>query len=196
LNLSNHPENSTGQALVELTVVLPLLLLYAAVLAPLLLNSMYVPWLDERLALTQLKQNDDRIHDQLLFTHSSDRLPSYFEKSRIDESSRVSSPDFPIPVLSEIFPGVMVSHSVTVTLPDGEWWNSKILGDPKERNVQISRNMSMLASTILNESTAFKAVKRLAFPGIVTDKAAFLEKTGVDLFHLDLDALPQSGEGG
>jgi len=196
LSISKETGKSRGQALVELAVILPVLVLFMAAVIPLIIKGVALPWLDERLSLRQLGQDDEQIHHLLQLTHNSDLLPPYFDKARLKESTRSTSMGMSIPLLSETFPGDMTRKLTKATLPEHGWWNRKLLGSPPERERQISRDLTMVKAQVLVEARVPDEVKRLTLIGVLSGKTDILKIAGVNLFHLNLDALPETGETG
>ncbi len=196
MNTSKQAEKARGQALVELAVILPILVLFMVLVIPLIVKGTALPWLDERLTLRQLGQDDEQIHRVLLLTHESDLMPPYFDKTRIEESTRNTPIPMSIPVLGKIFPGDITRKLTSVTLPEHGWWNRELLGNPQEQDRQISRGLSMVPVRILTESRVPDEVKRWTLTGAVPGKTGLLEKAGFNLFHLNLDALPETGKAG
>ena len=196
MSISNQAEKTRGQALVELAVILPVLVLFMATIMPLIVNGVALPWLDERLTLRQLEQEDEQIHPLLQLTHEMDLLPPYFDKARLEESTRSASMGMSIPLLGVIFPGDMTRKMTTATLPEHGWWNRELLGNPQKEDRQISRSLTMVTAQVLVESRVPNEVKRLTLIGVASGKTGILEKAGFNLFHLNLDALPEHGKGG
>ena len=54
----------------------------------------------------------------------------------------------------------------------------------------------MIAARVPFESKVPDEVRRLTLIGLASGKTNILEKTGFNLFHLNLDALPETAEGG
>jgi len=190
LNSTQQVKKVRGQALVELGVTIPVIVLFMAAVIPLLVRGAFLPLLDERLALRQLGQDEAQVDHQLRITHSPDILPPYFEKTRLEENTKDTSMGISIPLMRETFPGVMTRKNTIVTLDDDRWWNHRLLGFPQERDHQISRNLAMVAPRRLVESRVPEEIKKFTFIGMTTGKTGFLEKAGFKLFHLNMDALP------
>lgn len=190
MNSSRHSKKIRGQALVEVTVILPIIVLFMAAVIPLLVRGVALPWLDERLTLRHLDQDEARVHRQLQITHSLDVLPSYFEKTMLEENTQNTYMDMIIPVMGEIFPGVMTRKKTTLNFRDHSWWNHQILGLPQGRDQQISRDLTLVTPHQLVESKVPGEIKKFTFIGIATGETDFLEKAGFKLFHLNMDALP------
>ena len=180
----------------ELAVILPVLVLFMATVLPLIVKGVALPWLDERLTLRHLSQNDEQVHRLLQLTHDSDLLPPYFDKARLEESTRSASMGMSIPLLGKTFPGNMTRKLTTATLPEHGWWNRELFGSPQESDRKISRELTMVAAQVHVESGVPDKVKRLTLIGLASGKTNILKKTGFNLFHLNLDALPETGEGG
>jgi len=188
-------EKAKGQALVELVVILPVLILFMAAVIPLIVNGVSLPWLDERLTIRQLGPDDEQVHQLLQLTHDSDLLPPYFDKTRLEENTRNVSMGMSIPILGKTFPGYMTRKKTTTTIPEHGWWNRKLFGNQQEQDRQISRHLTMVQAQVLVESSVPNAVKKLTLIGIASGKTGILDNLGLKLFHLNLDALPETGEG-
>jgi len=196
LNVLKNTEKAKGQALVELAVILPVLILFMAAVIPLIARGSALPWLDERLSLRQLGQDNDQVHPLLQHIHNLDLLPPYIDKTKLQESTRSASMGMSIPPLGHIYPGDTIRKLTTATLSEYGWWNREILGRQQEQDCHISRGLAMLTALELAESRVPAEVKRLALIGIVSGKVGFLKKIGFNLFHLDLDALPEPDKRG
>ena len=196
MSISKQAEKARGQALVELAVILPVLVLFMVLVIPLIVKGVALPWLDERLALRQLGRDDEQVHRVLLLTHGSDLLPPYFDKTRLEEKTRNAPMGMSIPLLSNTFPGDMTRKQTTATLSEHGWWNLGLLGNPQERDRRISRGLTMVTAQVPIESRVPDEVRGLTLIGVASGMTGILEKTGFDLFHLNLDALPQTGEAG
>ena len=196
LSLSRQTVKVRGQALVELAVILPVLVLFMAAVIPLIVKGVTLPWLDERLTLRQLSQDDEQVHRLLQLTHESDLLPPYFDNTSLEESTHSASMGLSIPLLGKTFPGNMTRKLTIATLPEHGWWNREIFGSTQGSDPKISRDLTMVAAQVPVESEVFDEVKRLTLVGLATGKTNILEKTGFNLFHLNLDALPETAEGG
>jgi hypothetical protein len=196
LSISERTEKTRGQALVELAVILPVLVLFMAAVIPLIVRGVALPWLDERLTLRQLGQDDEQVHRLLLLTHNSDLLPPYFDKAMLEDSTRSASIGMSIPLLGNIFPGDMTMKLTTTDLPEYGWWNQELLGNSHERDRKISKDLTMVPAPFLIESRVPAEVKKLTLIGVASGKTDILEKAGFKLFHLNFDALPETGERG
>ena len=196
MRVSKRPEITRGQALVELAVILPVLILFMAAVIPLIIKGVILPWLDERLTLRQLSHNEEQVHGLLQLTHDSDLLPPYFDETRLEESTRGVSMGIPIPLLEKTFPGYMTRKLTTATLSEHGWWKQEIFGNPQESNHEISRDLTMLTAQVPTESKVPDKVRKLTLLGLAPGRTNILEKTGFNLFHLNLDALPETTKRG
>ena len=185
-----------GQALIELVIILPVLILLLSTTAPLVVRAIGSIWLDERLSIKLLGQDDDQIHRLLVRTHEKDRLPSYFQKNELEENSRITPLGVPIPLLNHLFPGKIHQESATVSLEKTGWWKRPVLGDPREDFFRLSRALSILPTSNLDESRVPWEVKRLTLLGLAPGNNRIMEMAGLDLFHLNLDALPETASQG
>jgi hypothetical protein len=196
LSILKQTEKRQGQALVELAVILPVLVLFMVAVIPLIAEGVALPWLDERLALRQLGQDDEQTHRLLQLTHGPDMLPPYFDKTMLEESTLSTSMGMSVPLLGEIFPGEVTRKSTRGPLPDHGWWNRELSGSAPEGERQISRGLTMVKAKVLAESRVLDEVKRLTLVGFASGRTGILEMAGFNLLHIDLDALPETGEAG
>jgi len=196
LNISKHTEKHRGQALVELAVILSVIVLFMLAVIPIIAEGVALPWLDERLALRQLGQDDEQTHRLLQFTHDPDMLPPYFDITTLEESTRSTSMGITVPLLGGIFPGEVTRKNTRGPLPDHGWWNRELYGSAPEGEGQISRGLTMIKAKVLAESRVPDEVKRLTLVGFASGRTGILEIAGFNLLHIDLDALPETGEAG
>lgn len=185
-------EKASGQALVEMVIILPVLVLFMSVVVPLVVQGIASSWLDERLSLRHLGQDDARVHQLLERTHETDRLPPYFEKRGLEESAQRSPLGVSIPFPGNFFPGEIYRVRATVNLTESEWWNPSILGDPPMDHHRLSRTLSMVQASSFHESSIPREVRRLTLLGLAPGKVKVLNGAGSKLFHLNLDALPET----
>jgi hypothetical protein len=196
LSISKQTGKNKGQALVELAVILPVLVLFMMAIIPLIAEGVGLPWLDERLTLRHLGQDEEQVHPVLQLTHDSDLLPPYFDKTSLEEITRSTSMGISIPLLNKTFPGDVTRKHTKGTLPDCGWWNRELPGRAPEGERQISRGLAMVKAQVLAESRVPGEVKKLTLMGCASGKTGILKKAGFNLFHIDLDALPETGEAG
>jgi hypothetical protein len=192
LSIIEQTRKVRGQALIELAIMLPVLILLLSITAPIIVRAIGSTWLDERLALKLFGQDDDQAHRLLVRTHDNARLPSYFQGDELEEKSQITPLGFPIPLLNHRFPGKIQRKSATVTLEKTGWWNRSVLGDPREEFLRLSRALSMVPAPNLDESRVPWEVRKLTLLGLAPGSNRILERAGLDLFHLNLDALPES----
>lgn len=185
-----------GQALIELVIILPILILLLSATAPLIVRAIGSIWLDERLALKLLGQDDDQAQRLLVWIHEKDRLPPYFQEDELDETSRITPLGVPMPLLNHRFPGKIQRNSATVSLEKTGWWKRPVLGDPQEDFLRLSRALSMVPAPNLDESRVPWEVRKLTLLGLAPGNNRILERAGLDLFHLNLDALPGAASQG
>ena len=142
----------------------------------------------------QLDQDDDQIHHQLSQTHNFDLLPPYFEKTRLTESSRSTDMGMTIPFLGDTYPGYLTRKITAVSFKEHPYWNKAVLASQKSR--QITRDLTMVKTDVLEESRVPNEVRRLTLLGIAPNATGFLERAGFNIFHLNLNALPDRGQSG
>ena len=185
-----------GQALVELTVVLPVLILFLSTLVPMIHLGKASLWLDERLALRQLGQPDDSIHNVLLRTHDADQFPLYFAESDLEETGRLQDTKIFTPLPGATFPGHLrqVISAVDLSLEDG--WNRQVLGEAPTHNLHIKRSLTLLQEESITEPDIPARVRKLMPLGMASGVTRVLERWGFDLFHLNLEAMPHTDEKG
>jgi len=160
--------------------------------APLLMRGISSLWIDERLMLRQFVMDDSRVHRILVQTHEVDRLPPYFGEDEVKERTWASSLEPAIPLISNRFPGEIRRKHTSATMKKNVWWREAILGEPQERLFQLSRTLSMVPLFDPGESSVREEVRDLTLLGIAPGQADILEKLGLKLFHLNLDALPET----
>jgi hypothetical protein len=185
-------EQPGGQALIELLVVLPVFILFMVAVMPLIVRSVVLPWLDERITLRQLGQDNEQVHGVLLQTHSMDLLPPYFHENSLEEDSRNTPMGISIPLLGDIFPGFVERKSSSTTLPDHGWESPAILGVSQENDREVRRSLSLLEAESMTEEQIPRAVRKLTILGFPTGKTDILGRSGLNLFHSNLDALPET----
>lgn len=181
-----------GQALVELVVILPVLILFMATVAPMLTIGTTVPWLDERLFLRQLGDDIAHIHSLLLTTHESELIPSYFETNHLEETTHDYSMETPMNIPGLVFPGALTRKTIIFTKPENGWWDSMFLKNQGEKGRQIIRSLAIVAAPVIPESRVVEKVRRLSIGGALPVPIRILKKIGIKPFHLNLDALPRA----
>ena len=186
--------DTKGQALTELVVILPILLLVMASILPIVANGVTLPLLDERLTLRHLNEEGKKTHQILQITHSENLLPPYFEIEKLQETTEITHQGVPLPLVGSIFSSDMTRKITVAAIPKHEWWNTELLALPQEQYREISRDLFILAGQLLAESSVPEEVKKLTPIGVVSGTADILEKAGLNLFHLNLDALPEGEE--
>lgn len=191
-----YRKNVQGQALVELMVLLPLLLLFMAAAVPIIVHGMAAPWLDERLALRHLAQDDEQIHRILLQTHEQDLLPPYFDRSSINETSQSASMGITLTALGITFPGEIIKKVTSTTIPDSGWLNWKFFDNPQVKNRRISRSFTVAYAPFIRESQVSEYVEQLSLMHVASEMKSLLERIGIKLLHLNLDAIPEAPEKG
>lgn len=186
--------DNKGQALIELVVILPILLLVMATVLPMVAGGVTLPLLDERLTLRHLNEEGKKTHQILQITHSDNLLPPYFEIEKLQETTEIIHQGVRLPRVGNIFSGDMTRKITIAAIPKHGWWNQELLSLPQEQHREISRDLFILAGQLLAESSVPEEVKKLTPIGVVSGTAGILEKAGLNLFHLNLNALPESVE--
>ena len=184
------PDNN-GQALIELVIILPILLLVIAAVLPMVASGVTLPLLDERLTLRQLSEEGKKTHQILQNTHSHNLLPPYFELEKLQETTEIINTGVSLPLLNSILSSDMTRKITTAVTPKHGWWNQELFTLPQEQHREISRDLTILTAQLLAESSVPEEVKKLTPIGVVSGTVHILEKAGLNLFHLNLDALPK-----
>ena len=194
MKIYHQTEKDKGQALLELLIVLPVMIYFMMAVIPLIVNGVSLSWMDERLALRQLNQDDEKIHNILTLAHAPDILPPYFDKTELKESTRIAQLGISIPILKETFPGDMIQKLAAATIHENGWWNLPLTDQAQEESFQISRDITMVKAAKIMEMEIPHMVKRLTLLGLASSGTGSLERIGFGLFHLNLDALPEMNE--
>ena len=187
------PDNK-GQALIELMVILPIIILVMAAVLPIVASGVTLPLLDERLTLRHLGEESKKTHQMLQITHSHDLLPPYFEMEKLQETTEIIHQGVPLPLVGSIFSRNMTRKVTKAPIPKHRWWNQELLASSQDQPSEITRDLSLLAGQVLAESSVPEEVKKLTSIGLISGTADILEKAGLNLFHLNLDALPEGEE--
>ena len=196
MSTSKLNRKTRGQALVELAIILPILVLFMSAVTPLIVKNIASSWLDERLALRHFGKDDHMVQQVLARTHEADQLPPYFEKEGLEESIRSAPLEASIPLLPQNFPGKIYRIRTTAKLQEKGWWNRSILHSPQEEHLRLSKTLSMVPASYTDESQVPGEVRRLTLLGLASGTTSILDKAGLDLFHLNLDALPETAARG
>ncbi|MDF1535002.1 MAG: hypothetical protein P1S46_00680 [bacterium] len=186
----------TGQALIELLVILPVFLLLFACVLPLTAYGIFPTWLDERLALSQLTEKTELIPDILSEAHGSCRTPTYPDEETIEETS-TSTPTGNISFsLPGVLPDRMIRHELSMTLTRKDLLAGSVMASWSRTSETVTRSLSLLIPDRFEEQDVSRHVKSWSLVGVLRGKDTVLKKLGINLFHLNLDAVPANDSGG
>ena len=179
--------NDCGQSLVEFLVVSQIFLLFLAAIFPLLSSGAWILWLDERLWLRHFINGNQYIQSELHHAHRREMIPRYFLQKDLEETTELKKLSVILPVIKNFYPGYLKFNKIVANLPKEEW---KIPGIGCQFDRQIYRNFTMLTPSISYSSDIPFLIRELSILGIVPWKIKLLENMKFELFHLNLDALP------
>ena len=191
--IRNHPRKGhAGQALVEMLLVLPPILLLMAIILPLVAYSVLMPWLDERLWLSQFIE-EEIVHSELTHSHEKNLIPAYFKKDTITTHTDTEALGFFLPLLNQFFPGPITIKNLYANYPEIKVTPFENPHFPHEK---ISRKLAMISTHLMSENEVPSRVRNLTLSGVFHGKTGTLENFGLQLFHLNLDALPETDREG
>jgi hypothetical protein len=175
--------------LIELLVVIPVLLLFLSTIFPLLVSGIAINWLDERLWLRQFYPSRKILHLELEDAHGKNLIPLYFEQKDLEETTNLEKLSPLFPLFRNFFPGPIRIKEVLANHLEG---NALVFEKASRSDEKLSRNLAILASTLLTESDAPLRIKNLTVVRIFPWKVGTLKNHDFGFFHLNLDALPKA----
>ena len=189
--------NQAGQALIELVVIVPVILVALICAIPLATYGIFPTWMDERLALMQLAEKKELAAACLAKAHENSRIPIYPDDESIQESSRELQPGFFPDSLPGRLSERMVRHELQMPLQRESLLPVSIMSGWSDSTEMFTRSLSMLAPHNIQEQGVSQQVKEWSLLGLIKGKDAAFRKLGVDLFHINIDAVPseEPGEG-
>ncbi len=188
--------NQAGQALIEMLVILPAILLFLVCVIPMTAYGIFPTWLDERLALIHLLEKRERIPDILFETHGHSLTPVYPDENDIKESStNLKAGHISLPL-----PGVLQDRitrsELRTPLTRNGLLSGGVMAPRSDTGETVTRSLSLLTSYRFEEPGISRHVKSRSLVGVLKGKDTVFRKLGIDLFHLNLDAVPAGIEGG
>jgi hypothetical protein len=189
--------NQAGQALIELVVIVPVILVIFMCAIPLTAYGIFPTWMDERLALIQLAEKKELAAACLAKTHENSRIPTYPDDESIQESSR----NLQTTIFLDSFPGRlserMVRHELKMPLSRENLLPGSSMPQWSDSTETLTRSLSMLAPHNIEEQAASQRVKEWSLMGVMKGRDFTFRKLNIDLFHMDIDAVPseEPGEG-
>jgi len=191
LNYSAQIKDQNGQALIELVVIIPLLLIIAGLLIGLIAYSQLPIWMDELLAFTLISQQGVDHFEILKKQRESSMLPRYFNHEEI-EIHRVSSTNtsFPLP-LHRIF-----QNNRSEVTGNANWQKvirrtALPLLKPLKGAENHTSKMSFVSLMKLDEAQSKKLIRGIFLSGLSGNQLMrLLRKLGFNIFHLNFDTLP------
>lgn len=198
MNYSDQNKNQNGQALIELVVIIPLLLVITCLLTGLIAYSQLPSWMDELLAFTLVSQQSINHFEILEKQRKSSMFPRYFNHEEI-KLHRVPSKNnsFLLP-----FHRIFQNNRFEVT-GSTNW--QKVMSRTSLPLIQTLKGtenhtskMSFVASMKLDETQSKKLIKSVFLSGLSGNQLMrLLGKLGFNIFHLNFNTLPitTSGKG-
>jgi len=173
-------------------IVLPPILLLMAIILPLVAYSVLMPWLDERLWLSQFIE-EEIVHSELEHSHEKNLIPAYFKKDTITTRTDTEALGFFLPLLNQLFPGPITIKNLHANYPEIKVTPFENPHFPHEKT---SRKLAMISTHLMSENEVPSRVRNLTLSGVFHGKTETLENFGLKLFHLNLDALPETDREG
>jgi hypothetical protein len=187
--------SQAGQALIELVVVIPVILVIFMCAIPLAAYGIFPTWMDERLALSQLVAKKTEAVDYLPKAHSNSRVPTYPDDKSIQESSK----NLQTGLFPDSFPGRLseriVLHELQMHLSRKNLMPGSNLAGRSDSTEKLTRNLSMLAPHNIEEQAVSEHVREWSLIGIMKGSDSTFRRLGIDLFHMDINAIPSEGPG-
>ncbi len=191
MNYSAQTKDENGQALIELVVIVPLLLIIVCLLIGLIAYSQLPIWMDELLAFTLISQQDLNHFEILKKLRESSMFPRYFDHEEI-EIHRVSSinKSFPLP-LHRIF-----QNNRSEITGNANWQKVisrtalPLLSLLKGAESHTSK-MSFVSLMKLDEAQSKELIRGIFLSGLSGNQLMrLLGKLGFNIFHINFDTLP------
>jgi hypothetical protein len=183
--------------LIELVVIIPVILVIFMCAIPLAAYGIFPIWMDERLALSQLAAKKTEAVAYLPKAHSNSRVPTYPDDKSIQESSKnLQTGSFP-----DSFPGRLseriVRHELQMHLSRESLMPGSNMAGWSDSTERFTRSLSMLVAHNIEEQAVSQHVKEWSLIGIMKGRDSTFRRLGIDLFHIDIDAVPseEPGEG-
>ena len=185
--------NRRGQALIELVLILPLLLVFLSG-AVLLLNYATLPlWLDELTTLHLRLPEIDDLYNKLGMSREGSMVPPYPEQQ--DLTINTVSKNLlraPLP-LHRYYPGPTRKAEGSLNLSRFIKWGFAPFGHLPGVHDPILVDLRMTPFKEFKENSVKDQIRQILFPGsameVITGKLGAL---GVELVHINLDAVPEA----
>jgi hypothetical protein len=189
-------KNQTGQALIELLVILPVFGLFMVCVLPMTAYGIFPTWLDERLALIQLMEKREQIPDILSEAHGQSLTPVYPDEDSIEETTM----DRKAGHISLPLPGVRSDRirriELRMPITRNGLLSGGVMASRPDTGETVTRSLSLLTPHRFEEPDISRHVKNRSLLGVLKGKDTVFRKLGVDLFHFNLDAVPAGIEEG
>jgi hypothetical protein len=169
--------------------MLPLLFLFIAAVFPILCSGVTTAWLDEKLWLRQFIQENGTIQSELEDAHGRSKVPTYFRLSDLEEKTELEKLGITFPHINSSYPGNIKIHKVHAYLPKSE---SNVFTGSYASDEKMARKLAMVVSSTPDDSDISSLIRKLTVLGIFPWKTGVLENMDFNLFHLNLDSLPDS----
>lgn|GEM_PF-7003375 len=170
----------------EFVILLPTLLLLVGLILPLVRFAIYTPWIDERLWLDQFIHQDQGLQQELEDAHERSLVPVYFSSKDLSRSQKTETFGFPFPLPGIPFPGSLDVESLRAG------WDEKpgFFLDEGKLPEHISRDFSMVKKTSMPEGHVPELVHDMSLSRFLDAGTGLFESLKLDIFHLNLDILP------
>jgi hypothetical protein len=161
-----------------------------ATAAPLIIKNTAAIWLEERLYLKQLFEDDDQITNCLTADHATAKLPSYFDETTLNETTERIPGNSLFRIQGIPFPGDLIKKAAASSMSENGWWNIILKTNLQKEKQQLQKSLTMIESPVFDEFQVVDKIGRLSVIGIASGFARIFETLGLDPLHINLDALP------
>ncbi len=197
MNLRNLANGLSGQALVEAIVLIPALLFVSFALVSILSYSSLPIWMEEILTLQLSDKNPGKLLEAVGRSRQTSSLPPYFNKDEVDvQRSVFKSRVLPLPL--------HMANPINRLDISGHFLWSKTMERTPFSILKVFKGyesatakMSFTAQKNLSEKDASIRVRKVFMSGLTMGRIMNqLEMSGISLFHLNFNALPDSASSG
>lgn len=116
-------------------------------------------------------------------------MPIYFRLSDLEEKTELEKLGITFPYIKGSYPGNIKIQKVHAYLPKSE---SNVFTGSYASDEKMARKLAMVVSSTPGDSDISSLVRKLTVLGIFPWKTGVLENMDFNLFHLNLDSLPDS----
>lgn len=188
-------KNHAGQALIELLIIVPTLLILFVCAVPMAARGIFPTWIDERLAFAQLTVNAGPESGYVARSHEN-QFPVYPDEKSIIDNRREEKVGVLPGSLPGFLPSWMVHYELEMRLQKEELLPAGRMADRTDTTEFIQRSLSLLSILPFDEQGISEQVKKWSMIGVLGQKDRVFTKLGIELFHIDIDAIPTKEPGG